>query len=225
MKAQLGGWYLVAVAMTSSVACLVGGSASAQVAIPGYPPRAEDFDPREIAMLPRYCIYSQMFRERIPGGNDPALIARWYEYMGPTYHHIHHYCLGLMKANRGLVLARDADARRFYLENSIIEFEYVITKAEDNFVLMPEMLTKKGESLVLLGRGPLGVLQFERAIEVKSDYSPAYAQLSDYYKASGDAKKAREVLESGLARAPDAKGLQRRLSELDTSTPRGGAKR
>jgi tetratricopeptide (TPR) repeat protein len=150
-------------------------------------------------MLPRYCIYSQMFRERIPGGNDPALIARWYEYMGPTYHHIHHYCLGLMKANRGLVLARDADARRFYLENSIIEFEYVITKAEDNFVLMPEMLTKKGESLVLLGRGPLGVLQFERAIEVKSDYSPAYAQLSDYYKASGDAKKAREVLESGLA--------------------------
>lgn len=225
MKAPLGHWHLVAAAMTFAVVCLIGGPASAQMPIPGYPSRAEEFDAREVAMLPRYCVYTQMFRDKVPGGNNQAMISQWYEYMGPIYHDMHHYCLGLMKANRGQVLARDPDSRRFYLTDSITEFEYVIRKAEDNFVLLPEMLTKKGESLVLLGKGPLGALQFERAIEVKSDYWPAYAQLSDYYKALGDTKKAREVLESGLARAPDAKGLQRRLSELDAGTSRGGAKR
>ena len=225
MDALLRGRHLFAAAMTFVAAGWIGGSAQAQMPIPGYPPRAEDFDAREIAMLPRYCIYTQMFRDKVPGGNDPAMISQWYDYMGPIYHDMHHYCLGLMKANRGQVLARDPEARRFYIGDSITEFEYVIRKAEDSFVLLPEMLTKKGESLVLLGKGPLGALQFERAIEVKNDYWPAYAQLSDYHKAAGDIKKARQVLETGLARVPDAKGLQRRLSELDAGTSRGGAKR
>src|SRR4030095_14954600 len=77
MKALLGGWHLVAAAMICAAASLASGSARAQMPIPGYPPRAEDFDAREIAMLPRYCLYTQMFRERVPGGNDPAMISQW----------------------------------------------------------------------------------------------------------------------------------------------------
>jgi tetratricopeptide (TPR) repeat protein len=130
-----------------------------------------------------------------------------------------------MKTNRALLLARDAYTRRFYLSDANTEIEYVISRADKDFVLLPEMLTRKGENLVHLGQGPVAVLEFERAIEVKKDYWPAYAQLSDFYRASGDIKMAREVLESGLEHAPDAKGLQRRLSELDAASPRAGAKR
>jgi hypothetical protein len=34
--------------------------------IPGYPSNIEAYDSREVAMLPRYCIYTQLFRERVP---------------------------------------------------------------------------------------------------------------------------------------------------------------
>src|SRR5207253_11278845 len=125
------------------------------------------------------------------------------------------YCVGLMKTNRAVLLSRDANTRRFYLQDAITEIDYVITRAPDDFLLMPEMLTRKGENLMLLGKGPLAVSEFERAIALKSDCWPPYAYLSDYYKESGNPKKARETLESGLSQVPDAKALKRRLSELE----------
>ena len=65
---------------------------------------------------------------------------------------------------------------------------------------------------------------YERAIELKRDYWPAYARLADYYKDNGQRQKAREILEDGLKAAPDTKALQRRLRELD-SAPATGPKR
>ena len=210
---------------------LAGGLAVAgavhcqELQIPGYPRAVEAYDPREVAMLPRYCIYTQSFRDKVPGGNEQAVIDGWYERLGPTFHALHHYCLGLMKTNRAVLLTLDPIARRFYLADSIIEFDYVITRAADDFLLLPEILTKKAENLVLLGKGPLAVFEFERAIEIKSDYWPPYAYLSDYYKQAGNTKKARELLDAGLAQVPDAKGLQRRLAELQSVAERRGSKR
>lgn len=202
---------------------LPAGPAHAQQ-IPGYPPNVEAYDPREVAMLPRYCIHTQLFRDRVPGGNDKATIDAWYAQMGPAFHAMHHYCWGLMKTNRGLLLSRDPDTRRFYLNDSISEFDYVIRSATDDFVMLPEILTKKGENLVRLGKGPLAVYSFEKAATLKPDYWPAYAQLSDYYRSNGEVGKAREVLNQGLAAAPDASALRRRLAELDAA-PRGDARR
>lgn len=207
------------VVVSSAAAC---ASAQAQQ-IPGYP-QLEAMDPREIALLPGYCKYTQTFRERLPGGNDPAQIERWYSFLGQPFHAMHHYCWGLMKTNRAVLLARDPVVRRFYLNDAITEYDYMIDRVPEDFVLLPEFLTKKGENLVRLGRGPLAVFQFERAIELKKDYWPPYAYLSDYYKEEGNARKAREVIEAGLAQIPDAKGLKRRLDELD-SADRKGAKR
>jgi len=166
-------------------------------------------------MLPRFCLHTQDFREHAAGGNDPAQIERWSAFFGPTYWHLHHYCWGLMKTNRAMLLVRNVDFKRSYLADAIKEFDYVIERAPADFVLLPEILTKKGENLVRLGRGPHALLEFERAAELKPDYWPPYAQLSDYYKSSGDIAKAREQLRRGLSFAPDATALQRRLSELD----------
>jgi tetratricopeptide (TPR) repeat protein len=203
---------------------LAAGAPAAAQSIPGYPEQVTDYDPREVAMLPRFCPHTQLFRERVPGGNDPEAIRRWHAAMGDTFLHMHHYCWGLMHLHRAKVLARDAQTRRFHYGSAVGEFDYVIQRARQDFVLLPEILTKRGEALIGLGRAALALAEFERAIELKADYWPPYAHISDYHKGNGDTKRAREILEAGLARAPQAKGLQRRLEELDDQSAKAAAK-
>ena len=166
-------------------------------------------------MLPRYCPYTQLFRDHVPGANDPDKIKRWYKLLGQAFNHMHHYCLGLMKTNRAIILARDEHTRRFYLNDAIVEFDYVIDRAPASFALLPEILMKKGENLIRLGQVGSGNLQLQQAIELRPDYWPPYAVISDYYKSQGDLKNAREVLEKGLSASPDAKALKERLANLE----------
>ncbi len=173
------------------------------------------YDPRETGRLPHYCKYTQNFRERLPGGNDSAQISYWYSVMGEPFHAMHHYCWGLMKLNRALYLARNDQARLFYFRDAILEFDYVLERSPEDFILKPEILTKKGQSLIRLGRGAVAVQDLERAIALKPDYWPPYVQLSDYYKESGQIALAREVLEKALAQSPDAAPVKQRLAELD----------
>jgi hypothetical protein len=176
-----------------------------------------NYDERDVRMLPEFCKYAQDFRGKVPGGNNPAEIQRWTDLLGSTYLHIHHYCYGLVDTNRA-TRARSPQERMHLLGASIGEFDYVIRHAPQDFVLLPEILTKKGENLIRLGQAPRGVVELQRAIGLKPDYWPPYAAMSDYFKGAGDLNKARETLEKGLSAAPDAKALQRRLAEL------GGAK-
>jgi tetratricopeptide (TPR) repeat protein len=174
--------------------------------------------PREIAMLPHYCIYTQTFRDNIAGGNNINEIRRWTEVMGETFHHMHHYCYGLMNATRAM-LATEVNPRNFYLRAAIGEMDYVIERTTPDFILMPEMLTKKGQALIRLGRSALGLEQIEKAAQLKPDYWPAYVAMADHYKDTGDLKSAREVVERGLSFAPESKDLKTRLAEL--SAPPG----
>ena len=183
--------------------------------IPGYPASVTAYDPREVAMLPRYCTYTQMFRDYVPGGNNPDEIQRWYSILGETFNAMHHYCYGLIKTNRGVILAPSEQSRRFYLNDAIGEFDYVLDRAPPDFVLLPEILMKKGENLIRLDQVGNGNLLLQRAIELKPDYWPPYAVMSDHYKNTGDLKNAREVLEKGLLASPDAKALKERLATLD----------
>lgn len=197
-----------------SVVLTVAGASD----VPGYPDQIEAYDPREVAMLPRYCIYTPLFRDRVPGGNNRVEIQKWSTVLGPTFEAMHHYCWGLMKTNRALYLARRKQLKDHYLGSSITEFDYVLQRAPPNFMLLPEILAKKGENLVRLGQGELGAKQLERALELKPDYWPPYATLSDYYKENGQVATARELLLKGLSFAPDAKGLKDRLARLESGT-------
>ena len=169
-------------------------------------------------MLPPYCIHTQLFRNNVPGGNNPGEIKRWSSLMGTdAFNSMHHYCWGLMKTNRAILLARDQRTRTYYLRDSIPEFDYVIQRVPPEFKLLPEILTKKGENLILLDRGEDGILQLKNAIELKPDYWPPYAAISDHYRKIGDLVKAREWLEQGLSVTPDVKALARRMAELDAA--------
>jgi tetratricopeptide (TPR) repeat protein len=182
--------------------------------IPGYPKDVYAADPREMAMIPSYCRYTLLFRDSLPATNKMEMFEAWKATIGEGYGHMHHYCAGLIKANRATLLARDRTTRQFLLNDAIVEYDYVITRVPETYVLLPEMLTKKGEALVQLDKGPLGIYFFQRAIEIKPDYWPPYAQLSDYHQRVGELKKAREILEAGLAAVPGTQALTRRLEAL-----------
>lgn len=182
--------------------------------IPGYPKDVYASDPREMAMVPGYCPYTLVFRDTTLDKDKMQIFDAWKAKVGESFVHMHHYCAGLIKANRGVLLSRDRMNRQFYLTDAIVEYDYVIGRVPDSYVLLPEILTKKGEALVHLDRGPVAVFNFERAIELKPDYWPPYAQLGEYYRKQGDLAKARSILELGLSRIPDSKTLARRLAEL-----------
>ena len=209
------------IALLSSALFGVKASAYAQGGVPGYPESFMSFDSREMAMLPAYCKHSEYFRQKVPGGSDPDEVAKWRSIMGMSFVHIHHYCFAIMKTNRAMLLARTPYYRNFYLRDSLGEFDYVIERLPAEFVLLPEILAKKGENLIRLGRGPLAVLDLERAIELNASYWPPYAQLSDYYKSMGEIDKAKQTLESGLEGSPDATALKRRLTELPSQPHKG----
>ena len=214
---------LPAVARLSAAALALGASIC-MADIPGYPSSIEAYDSREVAMVPRYCIYTQLFRERVPGGNNPAEIRRWSAVMGETFDAVHHYCWALMKTNRATILARTQQDRHHYLTDSIRDFDYVIDRAPPDFVLLPEMLTKRGENLLRLGRTSQGIADLERAIELKPDYWPPYGSLSDHYRRS-DPAKARKLLETAIKYAPESKSIKRRLAELGQATGGNGKAR
>ena len=183
---------------------------------PEDPASINAYNPREVALLPRFCKFTQIFRDRVPGGNSFQEIEQWRALIGPRFEALHHYCWGLMKTNRANLMV-DGKQRQFYLTDAIGEYDFVLEKATDDFILLPEILTKKGENLVRLGRGPAAVVIFERAMALKPDYWPPFAQLSDYYRELGEPKKAREVLVRGLSSAPDTPALKRRLAELEAA--------
>ena len=137
--------------------------------IPGYPTSFLEFDFREVAMLPPYCKYTIYFRDKVPGGLNQTEKARWVAAIGPTFEALHHYCFALMKTNRATLLARDPKVRHFYLEDSLSEFDYVIERSADDFVLLPEILNKKGENLFRLNRAPVALVVLERAVELRPD--------------------------------------------------------
>ena len=200
--------------LAAALAALAASGHCAAQDIPGYPASIFALDPREVAMLPNFCKYTQHFREKLSGGSNDVEIERWVSVLGPAFQHLHHYCYGLMKVNRAVLLAREARVRQSYLTDAVREFDYVIDRSPDDFALLPEILTKKGENLLRLKRAPLAILELERAADLRPDYWPPFALMSDYYKDLGDIGRAREFIQRGLKGSPMAPALSRRLQEL-----------
>jgi tetratricopeptide (TPR) repeat protein len=201
---------------TGKTGCLSVATALFGMGLVLVPPcvNAQSSNERYIAMLPEVCRYKLARMEGRPYGN-PAEAARYQALLGPMDTHIHHYCYGLIITYEVKLSRRmTPQARNHALGQSIVEFDYVISRAPADFILLPEILTKRGESLLALRRVQDAHSTLSRAIETKPDYWPAYAVLSDYYKASGELDKAREWLDKGLGASPSAKALEARRVEL-----------
>jgi tetratricopeptide (TPR) repeat protein len=174
-----------------------------------------DVSPRVMALLPEYCKYTQGYRGTVPGGNDPEKIREWTAIMGEMFGYMHHYCNGLTHVNFAKFWSNSKRERDYQLQQAILEWDYMINKMQPGEKQLPDFHTRKGESLLALGKAAPAIAEFEQAIAMKADYWPPYANISDYFKDIGNIKMARETLERGLAASPDAKPLTRRLAELE----------
>jgi tetratricopeptide (TPR) repeat protein len=192
---------------------------------------ASDFkyDAKVFAFLPEWCKYTLLYEDSAPGGRNVEEGARWKRLMGPgNFRNLHHYCAGLFLMTRALYFEKTKAGRDAALKRSLGEYDYTILRVEPTFPLLPEILTKKGETLVMLGL-PEAMEPLHQAISLRGDYWPAYAALSDYFANLGNAEQARQWLQKGLEAAPNATALARRLAELNSKTknvvPKNGVPR
>jgi hypothetical protein len=173
------------------------------------------FDFKEVAPLPPYCMYTDTFRTRVPGGTNMQETRKWRDLIGDPFRHMHHYCFGLVRLNKATFENNTPFMKNRLLRLATGDFTYSIEATDPRHRLMPEFLTKRAEALFRLGNNVLAVPDLKRAIELNPQYWPPYVLLSDIHKAAGEISAAREVLEKGIEFSPESRTLKEKLAELN----------
>ena len=148
----------------------------------------------ELALLPQYCRGADSIR-RI--SKDTTPVEQYKAIYGYSYIHIHHYCFALNAENKALRM-KPGD-RRVKLTYSLVDYKYVLDRAPPDFILLPEIYTSRARVFFTLKRDGEAVADLFKAIQLKADYSPAYARLSEYYQRIDDKSNAIKILEQGLS--------------------------
>ena len=128
---------------------------------------------------------------------------------------MHHYCVALVHMMRAEKLTTPKRSRDYHWSEVISEIDYVVQRAEPNFVLLPELYKNRARALFKLGKIVEGEEMCRRALSAKPDYWPAYIEWADALVQAGRSADARKVLEEGLQRSSDPRPIRARLAELD----------
>ncbi|MEF8698920.1 MAG: tetratricopeptide repeat protein [Candidatus Accumulibacter sp. UW26] len=159
-----------------------------------------------MALIPRYCASAQGFGtnyERTPEGQQ------WAARLGRrSFHAIHHYCWGQINLQRALRSGTPRRERDYLLGTIIADYDYVLEHADPNFVLLPEILTRKGEVELLRSRPNDANRSFARARALKPDYWPAYSAWAEFLIYLGKKAEAKAIVKSGLEHSPDSRTLR-----------------
>lgn len=167
----------------------------------------------ELALLPTYCRGTQVIRAI---SKDPTPIDQYVAIYGEAYRHLHHYCWALNAENKALRI-RDDYLRRSKLTYALEDYKYFLDRAPPTFSLLPEIYTSRARVLFTLKRDVEAVRDLVKVIELKPDYGPAYARLSDYYQRVGDKSNAIKILEQGISNTNNDNNVTffiRKLEEL-----------
>ena len=163
---------------------------------------SKEMTEEELRLLPKYCADTQSFPQ-----NYQAKRGYWVRIMGPDFQHMHHYCRGLNKASRAQKTNLPQRLRAQLWNDAANEYQYMVTNATSDFVLLPEIYTRIGE-VELRRHHPEGASRaFLRARELKPDYWPAYSRWADYLMMRGKREEALKVVRAGLEHTPNAKSL------------------
>lgn len=161
---------------------------------------------QEMALIPRYCAYAQTFGsnyEHSPEGKQWAS-----RFGGRSFHAIHHYCWGQINLQRALRSSTPRQERQYLLGTIIADYEYVIENSARDFVLLPEILTRKGEVELLRSLPNDANKSFAQARALKPDYWPAYSAWAEFLIRAGKKAEAKSIVKSGLEHSPDSRTLR-----------------
>lgn len=173
-----------------------------------YASSLRDITDAEMALLPRYCVDTEVFKYGAKGSpNQSPRAAYWENLMGPGFWTLHHACMakiGLMRSYRNGVTP---ELRKFLRESARADYVFVIENTRPDFILLPEIYTEIGKLELQLSRPGNAEKSFAQARKLKPDYWPAYSYWADHLIASGKKEYARELLKTGLEYSPQAKLL------------------
>lgn len=163
-----------------------------------------DITKEEWALLPAYCPHTLPYK-----GYTPTNRARWEPLMGgwKNFSAMHHYCWALIQYRRAERPSVPSNQRQGLRSMALDDFLYVIKHTDEDFILLPELLTWVGRTQLLLGRQDEADQSFARARSIKSDYWPAYSHWAEYLLRTGRRNDALLVVKTGLQHAPTAKTL------------------
>jgi tetratricopeptide (TPR) repeat protein len=110
-------------------------------------------------------------------------------------------------------------------EAALKDYQYVIDHVPKDFILLPEVYTRRGEVELLLGQPNRALESFSHARHLKPDYWPAYSHWAEFLMKAGKRPEALNVVIAGLEYSPRAKVLLELFKILggkpsDMPTPR-----
>jgi tetratricopeptide (TPR) repeat protein len=174
----------------------------------------------EMATLPPYCKDTSTFGSGDAYSNVSRDAPKWVAMMGKGFWSMHHYCWALINLSRIQRPSTPPVIKEGTREAAISDMNYVINYVPRDFVVLPEIYTKRGEVQLALNREGEALESFNTARTLKPDYWPAYYQWADHLSRTGRKAQARQVVKEGLAHAPQSRSLQRLLSDLGEAPAR-----
>jgi tetratricopeptide (TPR) repeat protein len=174
------------------------------------------FTQDELRALPRVCHAQKFISEALRPPIVPEQERRqWEARLGERdYLGFHHHCYALMFLRRASV-AESETSRDYNYQQAVANFLFVQNHCSRKFPLLPEVNLRKGQTLRLMGKNGDAATEFWEAVNLKPDYTPAYAALIDLYIDLRDSESAEQVLEQGLARVPQSKILLQKKLEFE----------
>lgn len=175
-----------------------------------------EIKPHEVKLLPEYCPHTITFVKTY-GSLEGQQI--WKQRLGPPYQAMHHYCWALIARNRASRFSATPLEKRHNYSTVVADIEFVLRYADDAFPLMPEILTRRAEAYLQLKEFANAERDLRRALSIRQDYWPAYAELAECLAAQGKHKDAMAVLKDGIGKSSDPRMLQRMLDNMKRARP------
>ena len=173
--------------------------------------RLTDFTQAELHSLPRLCLAQQFINEEL----DSPVVSEAErkevrERLGHSFVHYHHYCWALLCLRRAEAPGGD----KFNYHRAVDNLDYVIRNADPTFALLPQVYFQKGEVLARRGDREAAGREYETALRVQPDYTPARAALVQLYIERGDLEAAQAELTKGLQHDPGSTILAEKKAAL-----------
>lgn len=167
------------------------------------------FTEQDFMILPPLC------RAKIAQQSNREVQDYWIRRYGSNWGGMHHYCFGLKALNLAYRDFKNTTKREYFSTQAVNEFDYVLDRAEPNFVLRPEILIQRGRALTLSRSYEDAKQSFEEALKLNPKSVDAWAALSDLYSQMGKNTEAIKVLEQAIeATGSEHKKLTARLDDL-----------
>jgi tetratricopeptide (TPR) repeat protein len=176
--------------------------------------KPENVTEGELALTPPYCPDTIGFKYGDAYHNTSPRAGHWVGMMGKNFWHMHHYCWALINIRRSQAAGVQPTTRRYLLENAIADCTYVLQNSTPDFILLPEIYTRIGETHLMLANPAPAYEAFAQARSIKPDYWPAYQRWAEVLIKSGQKAEAKKLVAEGLRHAPDAKPLLDQYRQL-----------